>query len=205
MRIGIIGGAFDPITIGHLQMAQSLIGNSRVSIDQVWLLPCYQSLSGKQMASGHDRITMCQLAIADMVNPIYTIHKKIRVCDYEIRHQSTGSTEQIWQELMIKYNPDNLHEFYFVIGEDNARRLDDDLWPNSQRLKQIITFIVVPRDVLNADKNAWYFREPHIFLSEYQSNSVSSTLVKKDLMTTQKSAYLTKSVLNYILAHKLYT
>ncbi len=45
-KIGIIGGAFDPITISHLRLAVELT-NKNGLLDQVWFLPCYKSYYGK--------------------------------------------------------------------------------------------------------------------------------------------------------------
>ena len=62
MNIGILGGSFDPITCGHIDLAKYVL-NSQYNIDQIWLLPCYKSLTGKKLQDSIHRLNMCELAI----------------------------------------------------------------------------------------------------------------------------------------------
>src|SRR5262245_22404448 len=79
--VAIFGGAFNPITVGHVAVARFVLNSSRV-FDEVWLMPCHEHMGGKSMASPEDRLEMCRRASrAD---------GRIKVFDYEIRHQLRG-------------------------------------------------------------------------------------------------------------------
>ena len=58
MKVGIIGGAFNPPTFGHIRMAQV----AREYVDEVWLQPCFNHMYGKNMVSPQQRLDMCRLA-----------------------------------------------------------------------------------------------------------------------------------------------
>ena len=93
MKVGFYGGAFDPITKGHLNIARDLINNQVV--DQVIFLPCYYSYSDKKMESGEDRLKMIQMSIDTL-----GMGDKIKVSDFEIKNQITGDSFIIWQKMM---------------------------------------------------------------------------------------------------------
>jgi cytidyltransferase-like protein len=76
VKVAILGGAFDPIHNGHIQVAKFVL-NTSTTFDEVWLMPAYNHMSGKNMLPAKHRIKMCELAAkAD---------GRIKVFDYEIK------------------------------------------------------------------------------------------------------------------------
>ena len=74
LKIGLLGGSFDPIHKGHLELAKSILKDG---CSEVWFLPCLSSpLKDRKLTDFHDRVKMIQLAIApfkkmkDMVKTI---------------------------------------------------------------------------------------------------------------------------------------
>jgi len=60
--IGVLGGTFDPIHLGHLSLASEVY--SQLDLQEIRFIPCYQSpLKGKPIASGEQRSEMIKLAI----------------------------------------------------------------------------------------------------------------------------------------------
>ncbi len=59
-KVALLGGAFDPITSGHIATAQLVLNVSK-SFDEVWIMPCCQHLT-KKLTSPEHRLEMCRLA-----------------------------------------------------------------------------------------------------------------------------------------------
>ena len=76
MKIGILGGSFDPIHNGHLNMA--LKSYEQYDLDEVWLIPNGNAphKDARKMADSKDRLAMCQL-VADE-------YPFLKTCDIEI-------------------------------------------------------------------------------------------------------------------------
>ena len=90
IKVATLGGAFDPITLGNIEVARYVLNTSK-TFDEVWLLPCYGHMFGKEMASSEQRVAMCKLAIHD---------PRIKVCEYEITNQLSGETYQTVKLLL---------------------------------------------------------------------------------------------------------
>ncbi len=70
-KVALFGGSFDPITIAHLQVIKSLIKiasevyNQFDDIEEVWLIPCGDSRSDKELTLGIHRVEMIKLILND--------------------------------------------------------------------------------------------------------------------------------------------
>ena len=109
MKIGIMGGTFDPIHIGHLLLAQ--FAYEECALDEIWFLP-NGNPPHKQTKEGQDalahRVEMVRLAIDDV--PYF------KLCLHESRINRHSYTYKTMQELNALY-PEN--EFYFILGADS--------------------------------------------------------------------------------------
>lgn len=162
MKVGILGGAFDPPTIGHTSIASFM---TKI-LDEVWIMPCYQSAFGKKMTSNEHRIKMCELAVQNIEN--------VKASSFEIDHQITGGTIYCVEKLKKEFPQ---HEFFWIIGQDNANVFH--LWHRSEELKKMIPFIVVPRrGYVDSEKTSWYKEAPHVYLPEIELPEISSTAVR---------------------------
>jgi len=192
-QIAILGGSFDPITVGHVKLAQFVL-DSKIS-DEVWITPCFQHIYGKKMADAQDRIKMCELAVAD--NP------KLKVFTYEIDNRLEGSTYGFVKRLLQEPFAEN-HNFSIVIGMDNANTFNK--WVNYKLLAKMVRFVVLARKGVERNpKNSWYLKLPHMFLNQNSTPEVSSTQVRS-LIKENNSAkeFLNPDVLKYIIDKKLY-
>jgi hypothetical protein len=71
-KVAVLGGAFNPITIAHVQLATEIAHTGLV--DEVWLCPCGPRPDKPNMkTSASDRAIMCELAINTMVTPTFPI------------------------------------------------------------------------------------------------------------------------------------
>lgn len=206
LSVAILGGAFDPPTLGHVALAKAVLDHSGF-IDEVWLTPCYAHMYGKQMVSPDHRLAMCRLASqAD---------RRVRAFDFEIRHQLRGETYAFVKRLLSDEPLASRCDFAFIIGQDNANTFDR--WVNAAELERMIRFVVVPRPGIPAPGSAtaegtpgdlpWYARPPHAFIAkatgliDTSSTVVRGLLAKGDPAVTQ---HVDAAVLAYIQSNNLY-
>lgn len=186
--VALLGSACNPPTLAHLDVLE--VGLAYV--DEAWLMPCYNHVYGKTLAPAEHRLAMCQLMERD----------RIRAFDFEIQHQLGGETYHTICKLMVEQMP---YEFSFLIGMDVANTIHQ--WSNSDRLRQIIPFIVVDREGVERDlKVNWYAKWPHILATPLKRRATSSRSVREMLATNdpQAAEHLTPPVLAYIKEHHLY-
>jgi nicotinate-nucleotide adenylyltransferase len=199
IHAAILGGAFDPITKGHMQIARQILGSGK-GIDEVWIMPCYWHAFNKQMESGSHRMEMCRLAIRETSG--------IKVDDYEIRKKHVGGTYYLLRELLNEDRIKGRYSVSLIIGMDNANSFED--WIEHERLKNLLRIIVIPRRGVEQDlKIDWYKKEPHLFIDTKESiMEVSSTQVRALLHARrfeEAKAFLDPGVLRYIIEHGLYS
>lgn len=194
MNIALLGGSFNPITRAHIKLAKYVL-NSSLNINEVWLLPNYNSYYNKKLENDKHRINMCNLAISNESN------YKIKVCDFEIQNKITGSTAKVLEKLYEKYD----HNFHFIIGMDNANNIYQ--WTDYKTTLNLIPFIVIDRIEFKKPDNEWYLNDPHHYLkfNDNDTNFVSSTLVRKLLNDDQNvDKYLYTNVYQYIKKFNLF-
>lgn len=202
-KVAILGGAFDPITIGHIQLAQFVLNTSR-EFDEVWIMPAYEHMANKQMASPKDRLKMCELAAR--------VDGRIKVFDYEIKNELRGETFNFFKRLKNEKELNEKFNFSMIIGLDNANNFDK--WVNYEELERMVRFVVVPRKGIERDFSVdWYLKPPHIFLNkETDIYDISSTKIREWLSLSSKSSKyylhlkknLDEEVLSHIIENQLY-
>lgn len=192
MKIAIYGGAFNPIGRHHIKIANEIINTG--IIDEVWIMPCYKSMSGKKLEDSDHRLNLCQIAININNN------NKIKLCNFEIKNQLVGQSYDIIKKFYENYSTKN--KFYFLIGADNAVNIER--WNNYEKLLQIIPFIVIPRKDYNIHHDAWCYKEPHIYLNNCFTDNTSSTEIRNELKITKYSDLIFDEMNEYIKKYNLY-
>ena len=90
IKVAILGGAFDPVTKGHIAVAKHVLDNAR-EFDEAWLMPCFTHMYGKDMTEPGHRLAMCRLAIeAD---------QRLQVSAYEVKNHVSLQTGKPLQRL----------------------------------------------------------------------------------------------------------
>jgi nicotinate-nucleotide adenylyltransferase len=196
-KVAILGGAFDPITKGHIQLANYVL--EKTDIEEVWITPCCFHMYDKDMASADHRLEMCKMATEKYPN--------IKICDFEIKKFMRGSTYDFLLRLLSHYAYSEKYEFSYIIGMDNANNFDK--WKNPDLLKNMVRFIVVSRQgIVRNSQNQWYSSDPHVFLyAGPEIMDVSSTMVRsliKEKGIENLNKYITEEVAEYIEIHHLY-
>lgn len=190
-NIALLGGAFNPPHLSHIQLAQFVLDNS--DCDEVWLLPTYKHFFNKDMVSSEHRLEMCKIACKQ--------YDRIKVFDYEIRYKIEGGTYYFFDRLNNDKEFEN-YNFSMIIGLDNAKLFNK--WFNYKEVQKMTSFIVVPRKGIVEDNENWYLEKPHIYLNEGSIMEVSSTLIRININNPEILNYLNLDVYNYIIENKLY-
>jgi nicotinate-nucleotide adenylyltransferase len=214
-KVALYGGAFNPITIGHIQAAQFIL-NTSGEFDEVWLVPAYEHMNGKIMESPEHRLEMCKLAAK--------VDARIKIFDYEIQHKLKGESYYMIKKLKMEKELNERYNFSLVVGLDNANSFDT--WVNFEELERMIRMVIVPRKGYQPLQNAWYFKYPHIYLTAESTIMESSSTQVRDLLKERNDTinkitfndksfeiesidkellhYITPDVLKYILNSNLY-
>jgi nicotinate-nucleotide adenylyltransferase len=131
-KIGILGGTFNPIHLGHLLTAQDAL--EQIGLDYVKFIPSAMPPHKvvDKLASERDRLQMIKLAIRG--------NDRFEVDDIEIKRGGKSYSVDTLTELHRR-NP--RADFYFIIGADSLRELH--LWREVTRLVHLCTFVTVPR------------------------------------------------------------
>ncbi|MDA1128738.1 MAG: nicotinate-nucleotide adenylyltransferase [Chloroflexi bacterium] len=133
MKIGILGGTFDPVHLGHLSISQAAMDHS--GLDWVLFIPAGEPRLkvAQPSASANHRIEMVRLAIQD--NP------KFQVCDIEARRPGPTFSVDTLEVLSAKYGPGT--DLFFIMGLDVLGQLDR--WKNPVRVLALCQFLVLGR------------------------------------------------------------
>ena len=133
MRVGVLGGNFDPIHLGHLKIAEEV--RLKLDLERVLFIPTGQPRlrTDKYLSPVADRLRMVELATSD--NPYF------QVCDNETRRGGPTYTVDTLIELRGSLGTDA--SLYFIVGVDILRRFHD--WKEPERVLELCNVVVVTR------------------------------------------------------------
>jgi nicotinate-nucleotide adenylyltransferase len=183
-KVGILGGSFDPIHFGHLNLAISLM--EACSLDEVLVIPTSLSpfKEGKPpLASAEHRLAMLKLVLAPL--------RAFRLIDSELHAKGPSYTI----DTVRKLSQDPSMQLHLLIGEDHLASLHR--WKEAEELLRLSPPLVGAREVGEASRQKNVYRIP-IF-------EISSTNVRKRLSEKKYCGHLVPApALDYIQKHKLY-
>lgn len=132
VKIGILGGSFDPVHFGHLTAAQDAL--EQLSLDRLILVPAAQAplKPADVRSSAEDRLAMLRAAVGG--------DSRFEISDFEIRKGGISYTIDTVRYFRLKYPTDQL---YWVIGGDQLAKLP--LWRGIEELGRMIEFICLER------------------------------------------------------------
>ena len=187
MKIGIVGGAFDPIHYGHLEIGKEAL--QRLDLKEVWFMPCYKHVFNKKIEEFHHRYKMIELALNEVKED------GLKVSDYEGKRKGTSYTIETVRGL-LKENPK--FEIYWIMGDDVIESLDK--WKEPDELVKLAKFVIISRN-----GKPQKLPENSIFLGQRISN-ISSTEIKELIREGKSIEGMTpKNVIEYIKENNLYS
>jgi nicotinate-nucleotide adenylyltransferase len=196
VRIGILGGTFNPPHLGHLICAQEAY--LQLGLDRVTLIPArippHKPVEDEPGAD--HRLELCRLAIG--------ADERFQVSDLEIGRDGPSYTVDTLEELHSSA-PD--HELFLIVGGDIAAGLPD--WHEPERVLSLATLAVAKRRgtsraavddalaALRGGERTRFFRMPRI--------AISSTMLRDRVRRGQPIRYYVPDpVASYVARHRLY-
>lgn len=190
MEIGLFFGSFNPIHIGHLIIANTIVEQKDIS--QVWFIvsPLNPFKSSKSLLHEFDRLDMVELAIEDNYN--------FKASDVEFNMPRPSYTIDTLTYLAEKYPQ---HHFRLIIGEDNLKNFHK--WKNSQQILDLYGLDVYPRP--NVDGTAKVKEHPNVRIVEAPLLDISATYIRNAVRNNRSIKYIVHDrVMEYIKNKKLY-
>ena len=196
-RIGIMGGTFDPIHVGHLITAEMV--RSSAHLDEILFIPSARPphKDGARAASAADRLTMTHYAVQE--NPHFS------VSDIELRRDGPSYTVDTIAQLHAEFEN---AELFFITGADAMNDLY--LWHEPKLLLRSCRFIVATRqgvpldEVLIAEKFTAEERG-HIEVLPTPHLEISSTVIRARIRAGLSIRHLVpRAVEEYIEKRGLY-
>lgn len=163
MKIGLFGGSFNPIHIGHISLARQL--KELAGVDEVWLMVSPQNPLKKDnsdLLDDHLRFALTRLALHGETN--------IVACDYELHLPKPSYTWNTLQHLKEDYPHD---EFVLLIGGDNWQLFHR--WYKADEILSNYRIVIYPRRDAEIDQTAL---PANVSVVKTQLIDVSSTQVR---------------------------
>jgi nicotinate-nucleotide adenylyltransferase len=138
--VGILGGTFDPIHVGHVAAAAAALECAK--LDRVVFVPSAQPPHrGAALAPAADRLEMCRLAIAG--------EPRFEVSDVELKRGGRSYTVDTLHELKRLQPADDL---FLILGWDAARLLRT--WREPEKVRELASIVIVRRPGMKPPQRA---------------------------------------------------
>lgn len=199
MKIGVLGGTFDPVHRGHIMMAEG--ARDALSFAEVLMVPAGQPMSkvDHKIAPAEHRLAMLRLAVAGRRN--------LKVSGLEVERPGPSYTVDTISELRRQYGEDS--EIYFILGWDSLEQLAE--WHEPARLIGMCRLVAVPRpgwprpDLQALESSVPGVSRRVVFLEKPRVD-ISATVIREMVARGESVDHLVPGpVANYIKKHKLYT
>jgi nicotinate-nucleotide adenylyltransferase len=188
LRLGIMGGAFDPIHMAHLVTAQEAL--AEFSLDQVLFMPAGDPPhKSRRMAPSEFRYLLTEVATAS--NPRFSVSR------YEISREQVSYTVDTLEYLAGVVPPGT--EMFFITGADAV--LDILTWKDPARVLELSTFIAATRPGYDLSRLAGLLEklrsttvglvpEARVKILEVPALAISSSMIRERLGIGKTVRYL---------------
>jgi len=187
MKIGILGGSFNPVHIGHLILADEV--REKLNLDKIIFVPVALAphKDNSDIADSSDRLKMLKLALKG--------NRDCKVSNIETRRPGRSYTIDTLKELKSKYKRD---ELYFIIGSDLLNYLNE--WKDIREVIKMVKFIAATRPGYPLKNLPDYIQTLPI-----RAVDVSAFEIRQRIKEGKSFRYLLPdAVFNYINKNKLY-
>ena len=196
MRLGVLGGTFDPVHFGHLRLAEEVL--SQFHLDRVLFVPSGTPPHKRDgpVADAQDRWLMTVLATVS--------HPGFRVSTIEIERTGLSYSVETLAQIHHLYGPGA--EFYFVLGADAV--LEMRTWREPERVLELCHPVIAPRPGVElgclADIGVPGLEERARFLKGLATD-LSSTEIRKRVRAGESIRFMTPDQVDqYIQRYTIY-
>jgi len=170
--IALFGGSFDPPHIGHEAIVKAL--REFKEIDKVIIMPTFLNpFKSHFFAPASLRVKW--------LKEIFGEYENVEISDYEVLQHKQVPTIETVKHLLKSYK-----KIYLTIGADNLSSLKR--WNSYDELKDLVTFIVSPRDNIEIPKE---------FLRVDVDEKISSTNLREDIEISKLPKKCAQEIYNY--------
>ncbi len=189
-HVGLYFGSFNPVHIGHIQLAEYVVEQKLV--DEVWFVvsPCNPFKNPSEQLDEYIRLDMLMLAIGGKSN--------LKASDVEFVLPIPSYTVDTLKVLTTE-NPD--YEFSLIMGSDNALAIEQ--WKNYTEILENYSLLVYPRQ--GSDASTVIGKFPRMQLLPSPHYNISSTEIR-NLILQKKDAsqWLHPEVWEFIVENEIY-
>jgi nicotinate-nucleotide adenylyltransferase len=198
LRLGIMGGTFDPVHFGHLVTAEEAL--VQFNLDKVVFMPTGRPVrkTHRHVSSAEDRYLMTVIATAS--NPDFAVSRM------EIDRPGATYTVDTMVQLREQYGPRS--DLFFISGADAVHEILT--WKDAERFAQLCTFIAATRPGFVVDPSlltpgAPGVVRPKVELMAVPALAISSSDIRARVAARQPVRYLLpEAVATYIKKNGLY-
>jgi nicotinate-nucleotide adenylyltransferase len=132
MRLGILGGSFDPVHLGHLVMAETC--RERLRLDEIWFVPAGHPphKTDRELAPAKARADMLEFALAGI--------PEFQISETELKKEATSFTVETLEAMTQE---DSGRELFLLIGADSLH--DFPTWKDPGRILELAQVVAVNR------------------------------------------------------------
>jgi nicotinate-nucleotide adenylyltransferase len=188
-KVGIFGGTFDPIHLGHLITAQSV--KELRNLEKIIFIPAFISphKSDAKTSSPEDRLNMIKLAVDDI--PFFDFS------DIEVKKGGISFSIDTLRELKKQYS-----ELEFIIGYDNI--FSFHTWKEPDEIFKLAKVVVLKRKSSHPPQfeDKYYHQAAYV---QTRGIEISATDIRERVKKRMPINFLVPpAVMEYIYEHKLY-
>lgn len=190
-KIGILGGTFDPIHMGHLVLAEEV--KEKLRLDEVIFIPCLQPphKTKRKLSPAKDRFRMTQLSIEG--------NRSFSVSDIELKRGGLSYTVDTLRQLK-EIHPRS--QIYFLTGSDILEEIHT--WREPEEIYQLAKMVIATRPGFDRIDPKNRFAKKSTIV-EITGVDISSSQIRERVKKGQSIKYLVPSrVEEYIKKKKLY-
>ncbi len=192
-KIGLLGGTFDPIHLGHLIIAESVL--NELKLDKIYFVPAHKHAlkSNENITSPKTRLELLRLSLEDF--------QYFSISDIELQNDNVSYTIDTLNSIKEYENLSNA-ELYYILGYDNLIELH--LWKDYKKILETVHLVVVGRTGKVVENIIEKFKDKIIFPKSPRIDISSSLIRKKIKENNQWKSMVTSSVFKYIIQQNLY-
>jgi nicotinate-nucleotide adenylyltransferase len=197
LRLGIMGGTFDPVHFGHLVAAEEAL--VQFNLDKVVFMPTGRPVrkTHRHVSSAEDRYLMTVIATAS--NPDFEVSR--------LEIDRPGATYTIDTILQLREIHGPRAEMFFISGADAVREILT--WKDADRIAEMCTFIAATRPGFDVEIGSFEAREgvpvPRVEAMEVPALAISSSDIRARVSARRPVRYLLpEAVAAYIEKNGLY-
>lgn len=191
MKIGIYGGSFNPIHLGHEKIVHFVL--ETLKLDKIIIIPVgIPSHRENNLEDSNIRLEICK--------KVFEGFDKIEVSDIEIKSKEKSYTYDTLLKIMKIYGEEN--DYYEIIGEDSLNYFHT--WKNYEKILELTKIIVLRRKLGSTYiNNNFLINEKKIIFLENPFYDVSSTEIRKKIKNKEDISNLVNEKVKDIILKEM--